>query len=974
MTTTASYITDTAVFQPFYYLKITGLPYYFFATVDPTSASFGAAAWSLPAGYSAVRGMQVPTATLEQAAQDIIGGIATPERLRVEMVDFNVTDANGAHSFFGRLLAPGRISSPSSVSFGTLAADLPASATVGATFSVLAPSGFGFAVADTYIGGETIGISAVSGPAAGPDGPTYTLTIAARNKFPCMAAYPPAGFYRVPHDATGALLPAGAVVVTQEPLTFVGRTAALYIGHMKPDGTPEPEANALCRCLGRIRSVDYGQTPATYEFTIEGITGDLDKAQVAPGLAHAEIAPGFYLQSEHWRTFVFGVSVKDNPTATAEVTSLSVTIDNGAGNIYPDAQSLIDQINGTLRANAATFTGTLFATLVARLSVHLTGTGSDVRAVFGLDPPDAIKEWQFFLSYPGFANIVNHSQSDGLRAAGLLAALGWPVDTPWIQMSADTNTDPNANAHVSLLSPQPMPTTFVPTYALDPSGIDVDLSAGTDANGDRFFTDQGDQSAVLGLGIPAAAAWVRLGNGVTMQLTAHSATSLTLNRVVFIGDNRINLPFYVTPGELASVDQILVIPGRYDGTGEKAFARLLCSTTATATDGEYNIFPEGVGLGMNGIIDKTAWRRYGPLFDPGYLFEVDSSTKFGDIFIPKAKEIGLVIVWDPASTLVTLRPITFTGSAGASTFQFDETNRIKPDDRSTANIDTSGIRTGWVFQYGWDAMQKKTIAPDIVIQDDWAIAAYQVASRSETIKDITIPAYNTQLAAAISGKMVGARGPYVQYPWLKVTRSVNKRGLLLAPGSYHKIIDATIVNPFTGLMGISSSDNVYGWLMKVQAKLDDGTVRATFLINQITNDARPWAPTGLVDFAAASNGYNNGTGVLTMAQWFTSARGVLIYDGADFQVGDNVILKTWDNDGAPAYARTTTISAISADGRNVTVAAGLGALSSTVETIMVLQKYTSATADRQTGTHKVAFQGDGDALLIQSTVRNHRWS
>ena len=73
----------------FYCLKITGLPYYIFAVTDPTDAvRFGGAALALPAGYTAVGGMDLPDESIEQSLTDIIGGIASAEEIKLKLIDF----------------------------------------------------------------------------------------------------------------------------------------------------------------------------------------------------------------------------------------------------------------------------------------------------------------------------------------------------------------------------------------------------------------------------------------------------------------------------------------------------------------------------------------------------------------------------------------------------------------------------------------------------------------------------------------------------------------------------------------------------------------------------------------------------------------------------------------------------------------------------------------------------------------------
>ncbi len=167
--------------------------------------------------------------------------------------------------------------------------------------------------------------------------------------------------------------------------------------------------------------------------------------------------------------------------------------------------------------------------------------------------------------------------------------------------------------------------------------------------------------------------------------------------------------------------------------------------------------------------------------------------------------------------------------------------------------------------------------------------------------------------------------------------------------------------------------------MSVKSTLVDGEVEVTFLVDQIADNdlVRQWSPTALLYFGGTENGYVTSTGVVTLASWFTRNASGTDYDGIDFEVGDTIALIPWDTDpatGSPAYEKTSTVSAVSTDGRTVTVASGLGAVSTTAETIMILRSFSSATTARKSGASKVAFQGSGDTLLIDSTARLNKWA
>lgn len=954
----AAYITDTTLYRPFYYLKITGLPYYFFAVIDPTDSQYGVSAWTLADGYTAVGGMDVPRGQFDQSLNDIIGGIASAERTTLDLMDFKVVDTNGSHSFFGRLLSPGRFTANTSAVFGDLTQDI--GPTDAGEVLIVKPRGGAFAAdADTYVGGETMGISTVT-PGAGT---IQQIFVTDRNKYPCHSGYPPTPFYRVQADPTGAYNPAVAGLVSQGgPITFVGRSAALYIGHLLPDGRPEPEASSLCRMIGHVKGVTAGREPGRYSIEIESVMKDLDTAKVAPQLAHSTMLGRIHLPTTDDRTIHFGVVVT-NQTSGSDSKQASFTIDDGTTNVYDDVIAVQRALNAGFRANILT-AGTApykftFYCSPAAASDRFTITCACDTDLTGLD------DWTF-TAWIG-RNLVWRPPGGVAYAPSILGALGYKDakrgDLPlqndsFIQFEADL----------------PLPVMYIPGNNI---ATIVPLAAGQDANGQRFFTDQGDGSAK---------AYVRFGTGHIGQITAQTTSSITVKGLAVgassgsamayrLTPSSVSAPLYLTKADGLDVDQVIHIDiSGENGTGDQLFPRLL-SSKGYSEDGEYNVYPPGVGVGWDGILDKDSFRALAGLVGIGVSIDIDSTTTFKDLWTGYAKERGLFLVWDPEVGEITLRQISMPNFAAANTFTFSESNRATVGDMSQWQIDYANLRMSWTFKYGWDPIEKKFTAAEITINDPFAMQAYQQASRVEVIEDRLIPGNRMDMIGDVLESFVG-RLRYTQQPWAKITRTVNKRGLLLSPGRYHKVIDANLINPFTGNKGIDSDDELYGFLYSVRSNLSDGSVQVVFLIDQTTDQTtiRPWSPTGLVSFAAASNGYNNATGVVTMDDRFRSTTTGGQFDGIDFLVGDTVAFVTYDNIGAPVYEKTSTITAVATNGSTVTVGAGLGAFSSTYETIMVIRNWASATTARRTGASRVSFQGDGDALLINATDRLHKWS
>lgn len=181
-------------------------------------------------------------------------------------------------------------------------------------------------------------------------------------------------------------------------------------------------------------------------------------------------------------------------------------------------------------------------------------------------------------------------------------------------------------------------------------------------------------------------------------------------------------------------------------------------------------------------------------------------------------------------------------------------------------------------------------------------------------------------------------------------------------------------------MGIASADNIYCLLIEVGAVMGSLDVDVVALVQAVEPASllRPWSPSARVDFTANSGGFTNGydsvAKKLKFVKHYTNVTGA-VFDGIDSVVGDKVLVTTRDNDGAPAYSYTAEVAAVAADGLTVTLVAALaGALDTAVESVMLLQKYTSNVAARQSGANAVAWMGDARDDLIQDTAQNSRWS
>ncbi len=963
--------------RPFYWLKISGLPYYFFANVDPTSTSFGSFAWSLPAGYSSVRGMDVPSDTISQALPDLVGGIASAARCRLRLLDLEQTDSNGPYRLFGRLVAPGRARNSSAVKWGLLDADIAASATVGGTFTIRGNQAFPTAPANAYIGQETIGYSAISGIVSG----VQTLTIAARQKFPAVDAWngttwPPPGLYRVLKDASGVTLPSANIPVSSDAVGLMGRTAALFCGHIDPNGTPTPEVNGVLLIAGRIKSLEY--EAGAWLAELESVIADLSTASVAPQLERADILPNQFVvpASPALNTFILGLSTSDTQGGkTAGEIAVSV-----AAGVY-GIDSLCEAINAVLSSASLPSgpwhgfnlvrcvpqfiqgLGFRVAFIYSNISKYVDYSGAmyvrhgiSPAAVFGRGAIRIDRRDQSLLTYLGFSASQNEFlASNPLATAGLI---------------------PTTQYDYAIFADGTFPSIVLPITA---SPIAVSLS-GPDAPGSRFFTDQGDGSSE---------AWARLNDGHIVRVTANSAGSVTVDNgsspLSSTGkwrglppDALGDVDIYVSPsGATGTIEQIVIAPDNWIQSPSAALlvGQFMASDNqATAAD-DFNIYPPGVGLGLGALMSKASW-RIGDDIGARRLF-VDRDIKLADILTPICKEMGFFVVWDPVAGAITLRQARLPARPGADSFVFNNSNRAAPTDVTKASIDNASMRSGWSIQIGWDAVQQKFVGPTIKVTDYFPINQYGISAKDEKIADKSLE--RSDQVGAILEELFSKRGKFFEYPWTRMSRSVQKGAIFLAPGTIHQVVDALVHNPYTGAFGITSADVIYGLLTKVAIVPATGMVNVELAIQgrEPQSRMRTVAPCGLVDFTANSGGYTNGYKVgppdtIKMARRYTQNADGSTFDGIDFLASDKIRITSLDNDGTPVYTHSDTIASVDATGLVIGLTTGgwLG-LSASLESIIIGETYDATSAAQQL---RDPFQGGATDNEVSSGILNFVWA
>jgi len=376
----------------------------------------------------------------------------------------------------------------------------------------------------------------------------------------------------------------------------------------------------------------------------------------------------------------------------------------------------------------------------------------------------------------------------------------------------DSATAVVGSKHYTLVAARAVPSVFIPAPV---HGGDTSVKfaiRGMDGSSSQyFFTDQANGQAGV--------AYVQFGDGTIVKLDTISSDAngdwlTTSSRQLFqyrpdVRDpqpHEVLNPYYYVPRNAdASVKQVVVSGSSTQEVDPGIMmAQLLASydSTSPGTVDAINYFSEGVGFGWNRVLDRDAFSSLSAVgVNYPRLAVIDGTTKVSDVIGPMLKEYGVAIVWNPGAAQVTLRTLRIPSAAAAHVVALTDSNRTATSDRTGYKSDQSSARSSWTLKWGWDLASQKFTGSTLTITDNAVISA-GIADKGETIEDKTIVAGSDLDGMDFLNTMILSRSDIYRQEWLMCHRTFNRFGLTLAPGSYHQIIDNTIVNPFTGRMGI----------------------------------------------------------------------------------------------------------------------------------------------------------------------------
>ena len=948
----STFIQSRTGFEPVFYARVEGLPFYFYANRQPS--------WSPPSGSSWRRGLLLPDASVEMSI-DLVQGLPKVGGMTVEFQD----DADG---FFRMLFAAGRWDADADVR-RTQVTGAGITRTTTTTIPVLDASQFDAVAlpADFHSGNETIRVSA-------KDNVANTLTIAASGR----GRFPPVGstgfrYDHIPQTSPAFEPPIAAVVSTPGfstpvpcPYTWIGRTVALYINYYDPDAAAYgAESESVLIFVGPIRSKDY-TADDTWRLACVHVT-DLLERDAFSRLGQTTIR--HYSVRDDIR-FTFSLS---NRTTGAAVGSAGVTLVAGS---YAGWEGVRETLQPLL--NAMTFSGTPTINKVTMERVWQLEAGGETggkgiygRTVFvGMrDSAGAVDDvmgmsiegYDDAMAIFGLAPVLSGSV---WREDGTIAIGGTQIITAINAADVVAGTHRNS---VCVLGPIPIASVTMPPAAgqfIYLENTDT-LTAAQDTTGnDLAFFLVGDQWLVSVDQVDTANRRLRVSSAYIGLAPGFTGTPDSILRQMAPDAPPIRVAQVYMPVENATLGQVPV---------SQMIGRLLYSTgSASYNHTTYDRLPRGWGLAIPAsLIDTTLvqtiaqltsvdWRRY--FFDrpvrmseliqsEAALFNWGLTWRSGRI---AAIELGQTVA-PPGAVAIT----TATRAARV------DPHRAGPTDVITSRESVATLVNQFKVEMdrapGTDSYKVKIVLSNTVSQNAFnEVRAVTVKNPGLLTGDLA-DAWGGTLGAILANKMDRFHRPVAV-----VSLQVSRYHYDLYPGQVVLLSDDRFPNPFTGARGITS---VPARIVSVRFDYREmvGAVTAVidpgFLYSRYANIA----PTARVT-ARAAGAPNDTLDTLTLSvNEFTDAAARVDIDLFDVSDAVRIVEADPTTPAAPQQWQRTILTKA---GNDITVAT-LAGYNAAKTYYVEFDIWSVAVTSQRTD---ACFEGDSADDRIENSGRTYLWT
>jgi hypothetical protein len=761
--------------------------------------------------------------------------------------------------------------------------------------------------------------------------------------------------HRVDSDTgeTGGYRP----LVTQLPRSFFNRQVALYLLHYE-EGTgwsapgPSAPSEASLLWVGRLKSwqdAGDGRVRLSTVSVLERLSTTL-----LPDQYRGKVTEGFYLNTRDAQFRVtISVTVTAGPTHTryfgANYATLSGT------NSYRTHQEIASSINDQLLDWFNTGT----ASFPSDMRMAIVWKGSD----------SGLPHYEFELRSPSAIAVATY-KIDVYLSPAVWQVLGWTTGGERTKTPDGYLVDrrslerQNSNETFHLQAPEP-PRRF--TIRADvPLGSGLVLQVTT--IGGTSYRTQSSVPASMGLGSPTG--FLRIGEvilPVKVSSTSGDVTTFVMTGPPVGG-------FLIKDGydDNAAATTLLKILGSADDMNSEdliaeqvwceqgevgdIMLKLLASTgTAGYNHASYDYFPDGVGAGIPwSLIDELSWRNLGK---HSYLLFLEKPTPLRTLLESALKVLGHYCVFKDGKISVVTIGEEWSGSSRLVALTESNKAQVVRDGREPV------IQAGSVERNPEGIINQMKLRFNRTLDGKWNRNVTVNARSSQTdygqVRTNTADAYGFyEMAGApqSSGVVAWQKDTaavalaYFSRPMAAFHRTVDyQTATRLSPGSRVSISDNRIIDPTTGTRGVSS---LMGWCTKITTDWRNATGEGEFVFCPDLASVRlgSWSPSGRVDEAEFTNGYDSATKRLQIKQHEYSET-TEDKDISYFAAGDKVRIVDLDPANAHNFtAWSDTINAVDEANDYVTLTTGLTGFPSTGYFVMEYDDAATVTsAQRTTG-------------------------
>lgn len=299
---------------------------------------------------------------------------------------------------------------------------------------------------------------------------------------------------------------------------------------------------------------------------------------------------------------------------------------------------------------------------------------------------------------------------------------------------------------------------------------------------------------------------------------------------------------------------------------------LLSTGTEHYNDANWDHCPPALSVGFpSSLVDKASFLRADyqitatyPESSRRWLTKIDKPTSWRELWEREAQAYGYCVAFDSSSQKLTCKPV-FDLNLQNVTVELDESDTAAPDDFPVIEMSAASVLNSWTFEvshYGTDKLQK------IVVNDRESIAGLGGIVKEVTVKHPGVYVMRTGLPAITQELTIAAlsRCSILRYPLQHIRRSLAATRINAV--SVGDVVGLTYTCGYQDPQGSGdrSVASARALVLDVAWNFANGAGSCDLLVLPQMDDvdARPPAPSALVDRSAANGGWDSASKTLTL--------------------------------------------------------------------------------------------------------------